>query len=368
MVVDAGGISLQVAMDVAATGNSVYFLSDGPPVYSLPRNITVRAAASLASDSLVDSVGSAVEAIAPDTVMLLSDDHIIRTWRENPPWASLASPSVPKEYRHFYEDKHALVAFVESLGVPVPKTVPMQSADDVAIDSVIEALGLPLVVKGSQGAGGQQVRICRSRADVRAAMEALQRMTGRYPALQEFIQGPAFQAVGLFEHGAPIHFWTAEKIAIYPPEKGPAIALRSHFDERLSAASMTLFAGLRADGFAGADFMRGPDGHYRFLECDPRLWGSYAFASRLDMDLIGSWCKQLQGEAMPVSMDFPCNRSWAKMPEYLFVDPNSRSSILRRMLDPLAMGSWAWSSPYLLKMQLRRTAWALKAAGRKPGK
>jgi hypothetical protein len=360
LVVDelGGGNSIQLANDIAATGASVYLLHQFFFKIRLPKSVILLPRACLSPTQLLGSIDSAVKSHCPDIILPISEETLHRIWDESPVWLPLVHPFVEPDLRVYYRNRHHLASFMSDRGVLIPDTHQLEVGSAEEVLFTIDKLNLPVVVKGARGEGGEQVRIVETSKDAIKAVFDLFAATGTYPALQEYIEGPTYQVGGLFEHGRPIRLLAGEKTEMHPPGTGPAISLRSCKEPELIDAAIMVFAALGHTGIAGADFVRGADGHFRFLEVNPRVWGSWGFAKVLGIDLFGPWCGQLRGDHLTTSIEFPPGRSWAKMPEYLLVSPKSRKSIFRRALHPLAIRSWSWRDPYVLLLQLRRAFWA----------
>ena len=355
--------TLHLANDLSDAGFKVFFLGDGScKAHWLPDGVISLPRAPMSPDKIIGSIDAAVKAVKPDFVMPISEETLFRIWDESPDWLHLVQPVVEPERRALYRSKHLLGAFVHGHGVLIPATCLLEKGTLEEITPIISNLGLPAVVKGAGGVGGLQVKIVESCDEALKAVTALRHLTGSCPALQEFLPGPTYLVGGLFDRGRPVHMLAAEKTEMYPPRTGPAISLKSSCDPELIEAAAKVFGALGHTGIASADFVRGADGHFRFLEVNPRFWGSYGFAKTIGIDLVGSWCRLLCGEQLPTAVGHPAGRCWAKMPDYLLVPPLTRVNILRRALHPLAIRSWHWHAPAILTHQLRKAWYALRMA------
>ncbi len=346
--------ALGLANDLATAGLAVYVLNDGAyRARWMPRGVTLLPPAPIDLDKVVDSIGAAVQAVSPDIVLPVCEEALYRIWDEEPPWLPLVQPMVDPGLRAAYRSKHLLGAFARELGVLVPRTRLLMSDAPEELASVIDDLGLPVVVKGAGGCGGAQVKIVGSLAAACAAVAELHLQTGEFPALQEYLTGATYLVGGVFDRGRPVRLIAAEKIEMYPPRTGPAIFLTSRDEPELLDAAERVFRGLGHSGIASADFVRGRDGHFRFLEVNPRPWGSYGLARVLGIDLVGECCRMLRGEHLPSETGYPTGRSWAKMPDYLFASPMRLSNVVRRAVHPVAVRSWYWHAPRVLLYQAR---------------
>ncbi len=341
-----------LAYDLAKSGLMVYILSaEGYKSGRMPRGVIPLPPAPTSPKHVVGSIEAAVQSVSPDIILPVSEETLFPIWDEAPDWLPLVWPPVEPDKRALYRSKHLLGAFSQSLGVLIPKVHILERGTRDEISPMIDDLGLPVVVKGARGVGGSQVRIAESHDAVHQAVTELRNMTGEYPALQEFLTGATYLVGGLFDQGRPVYMLAAEKTEMYPSRTGPAIALTSRDEPELIQAAAVIFGALGHSGIASSDFVRGCDGRFRFLEVNPRPWGSYSFASSIGIDLVGSWCQMLRGKHLTTVAKYPINRTWAKMPDFLFVPPITLSSILRRSLQPMAIKSWNWHAPRMFMYQ-----------------
>lgn len=91
-------------------------------------------------------------------------------------------------WRRSWADKRETSHRLASAGVPVPRSVSLPTWQDVHISSVLADIALPAVVKARFGAGGDGVRVVRSRAELEGAVQAL-RGPDRGLFIEEFIDG-----------------------------------------------------------------------------------------------------------------------------------------------------------------------------------
>ena len=374
LLVDEWGAynSVRIANDLSKSKISIDILREFTFEVKLPRNAKLLPPVPLPPGNRVPVIDAAVKESQPDIIMPLDEQTLLEIWEVRPPWLDQVQPRIDLSLLHLYRDKHRMEVFAGSLGLPVPRTLYLEgeegltgpgepaSLETAALRSRLETFGVPMVVKGSSGCMGQQVRIVETLQQAEQAVRDLFAATGRLPALQQYIDGPPFQAGGLFDQGRAIRFLAGEKITIQPPRTGPAIALKSVAAPELLEYSATLLTALGFSGIAGVDYVQDRAGQFYFLEVNPRIWGSYGFAGALGIDLFSPWWQQIRGASLVDHTDYPAGRTWAKMPDYVLADPRTRSHLLRRLFRPLALKSLAWTQPSLLLHQMRRIAWALR--------
>lgn len=355
-----GGTAIRLANDIAPTGASVYILREFEFRVPLPRNAHLLPPVPLAGKDIFIAIDRAVGQIDPDVVMPTEEQTLLQIWNKQPAWLDRVQPRIDLASLDCYRDKRALLEFARQQGVPIPRTLVPKGDDTTEISARIADFGLPVVIKGTSGSSGEQVCIAHTPEQALDAFRRFHAATGEVPALQQFIDGAPYQVGGLFIDGKPVRFLAGEKTATLPRGTGPAIELISRAAPELLDHSQTILSGLGFSGIAGLDFIRDREGHFYFLEINPRVWGSYGFAQALGIDLFDAWASYLQGIGVPINPDYPVEIRWAKMPEYLFAEPRSRGHLLKRLCHPIAIRSLAWSQPYLLLHQLRRIYWELR--------
>lgn len=231
-----------------------------------------------------------------DLVMPLFESALYRVWGAGPEWQPRVFPRVEPWQLRLLVSKGALTEFVAGLGVAVPGQRWLRRPEDLA--EAGGELGYPLVIKGETGLGGDRVRVVGSRMEAEAAFAELRRGRDEGLVAQEFIAGATWMATGLFREGRMLRYYGAEKLALDPPQRGQATSVRSSDDAELAEAATKVFAGLKWTGLAHTDFIRDPAGRLRFLEMNPRPWGSITCAADAGVEVFRSFSDLLLDRAI----------------------------------------------------------------------
>jgi hypothetical protein len=255
-------------------------------------------------------------------------------WSHRRDWPCLVLPTDDDERPIHLADKRAMSRLARRAAVRVPDEIDRLSTSN--IDETIRALGLPIVIKGVVGRGGQTTFIASSAAEVRDALRRIARR-GTEAFAQRYIDGPTFLVGGVFHRGTPLRLYAGEKRVQFPDRTGPAAVLVSSRDDALLRSATRIFQAVGLTGLASADFIRDANGRFHFLELNPRPWGSIAAARDAGVDLFGPLAALWQGANPTPDLEF--------------------SSSVRSPVVPLALAApTAW---------LSADAWrALGAAGR----
>jgi len=114
----------------------------------------------------------------------------------------------------YYCDKYRQYLFMRQNGLPIPKTIPIESEDD-AIRAVNE-LGFPLVIKNRFGAGGANVKFIDSMPELSTILAYSKRMFGTFTGMVKGLSQVANRRyLRAMDPGRPSDypFWSAPIIA-----------------------------------------------------------------------------------------------------------------------------------------------------------
>jgi hypothetical protein len=215
-------------------------------------------------------------------------------WTRASGWPALVLPTEDAQRPAPFADKPSMSALAEASGVDVPDQIDGVSAAN--IDETIRELGLPIVIKGAVGRGGQTTFIASSAAEARDALRRIEKR-GTQAFAQQYIDGRTFLVGGVFHRGTPLRLYAGEKRIQFPRRIGPAAVLLSCHEDGLLQSATRVFGAARLTGIGSADFIRGPDGRFYFLELNPRPWGSIGAARDAGVDLFEPLVKLWRGES-----------------------------------------------------------------------
>ena len=250
-----------------------------------------------------------------DVILPLCEPLQRIAWALPEPFVSKVFPKATHEQRRLLADRRAIYPFAASIGVPVPRMLSISGPDD--LDPIARDLGWPLVLRGTQGLGGRQVRIVRNAEALRESYDQLRDRSPEPPFAQAFITGVRTAVGALLEHGKPLRLFAQETLESYPEPTGPPIRVRSTSDALLIDYAKRLFAALRWHGLAQAEFMQGQDGQRYFLEINPRPWGSIICAEACRARLLRSFVHLLKGVTVEPDLAYVTNREVAIFPSFL---------------------------------------------------
>ena len=250
-----------------------------------------------------------------DVILPLCEPLQRIAWDLPEPFASRVFPSATHEQRRLLDDRRAMYEFVANLGIPVPRMMPVTSPAD--FEPIARELGWPLVLRGTQGVAGQQVRIVQDQADLTTAYDALQSESPQPLFAQAFVPGTRTVMGTLLQDGAMLRAFAHRSLETYPGATGPSIRGRSIVDPRLLDHASRLFRALNWNGLALAEFMHGHDGEYYFMEINPRPWATILIAEACGAPMIGAFIRRLKGESVDAQPPYVIGREVPVFPGFL---------------------------------------------------
>jgi hypothetical protein len=280
---------------------------------------------------LIDVIDAAARRSEYDIIYPITEPLQWLIWDERPAWEKLVFPTVDNRLRAARRDKRRMSELVAAAGITTPRQVPTTSEADV--DLAASDLGLPLVIKGTTGRGGNATRICASLDAARAAANRLI-SRGCVPFAQTYVAGVTYLAGGLFDAGRALRIYAGAKTLQYPSRVGPAAEITSVNDPTLTALATRVFAAANVSGIASIDLVRGATGHFHFLELNPRPWGSIEAALDAGLDLFDALARLWRSEPVCPQLDFQQNVRTPVFPLYMFAVPYWRSGGAARALLP----------------------------------
>ncbi len=226
-----------------------------------------------------------------DLILPVCEPLIELMWGLEPEIAARVYPFTEPWQREVLQDRCRLYELARRHGVRIPDWMHLTAEADLA--ESVRRLGASLVIRGTHGYGGTQVRIVADLAGARAAYRDLQQCSRGAPFAQQFVHGRRCLFGGLFKDGAMIRCFAQETLEAFPTPINPSIRVRSLHDEELTAQAIELFRALSWTGLACAEFIRDAAGRYHLLEINPRPWAAITAARYCGVDLCEAFAQQL---------------------------------------------------------------------------
>ena len=241
-----------------------------------------------------------------DAIFLCSEeilDAIIPLLDDGPlPGLPLSRPATLKVLL----GKYSTLRFAQEAGVPVPKTLAPDGEEEV--EAIARVFGPQLLVKGDRGDSCKNVRFVTQGSKVLLAYREILHRERAYrgrPVLQELISGPAYSVAGLFQDGRALRICAHRKLLTYPPAGGWTVKGITERPAGLLDEAFKMFGALKYTGLGHAEFIRDVrDGKFKFLELNPRIWGSIGIAKHAGVDLYTPYQALANGAPVRVDLRF----------------------------------------------------------------
>lgn len=229
----------------------------------------------------------------PDLIIPLCEPLIELLWSLDPPPAPVYPPVEPWQ-REIVTNRRRLYECATDSGVPIAPWMSIDGAQGVA--QAARRFGFPLVLRGTAGFAGMQVRIVNSLDEAHAAAAALKAVSPGSPFAQAFVTGRRQLCGGVFQRGEMLRCFTQMTMECNPPTTGPSIRVCSVRDETMEAYTAALMRRLQWSGMACAEYMRDEQGRLFLLEINVRPWAALEVAERCGATLSRAFAEMLSGK------------------------------------------------------------------------
>jgi predicted ATP-grasp superfamily ATP-dependent carboligase len=251
------------------------------------------------------------------------------------------------------QDKAALALLLERLGVPMPATRVIRTADDVADLPPTNDTFYFLKPTDSQrfqvrfGVKGFRVR---SATDARTRLDEI--LAAKLSAvLQEYIPGSFTEhhfVDGYVDRAGAIKaLFARRRVRIYPPDFGNSSAMISIPLQQVCGAVESVrrvFDAVSYRGIFSAEFKRDPrDGLFKLLEINTRPWWFIDFAVRCGVDVCRMAYDDAQGQTVPAVSDYKVGATCI-YPYYDFF-------AVQPLLRAGSLSFWRWASELMRAYQ-----------------
>ncbi len=245
--------------------------------------------------------------------------------------------------------KFAMMRIAVESGVSIPRS--LFPSGEAALPEIAAHLGYPLIVKGDRGEAGNHVRIVGRAADLIGAyrqVAALEVVNGHGPMLQEFVVGTGYSVGGLFYDGQPLRLCAHRKVVGVPPLGGLTVSGVTERDSALLTEACKIFHALKYTGLGHVEFIKDDQNRYRFIEINPRVWGTIAVAEYAGVDLFTPYQQLAEGRIPEPELDFR-DGVWfhriVREGRMIAARPSRVFGFLRDCLDTRVHSDFLWSDP-----------------------
>ncbi|MGH8299523.1 MAG: hypothetical protein ACRES6_09610 [Steroidobacteraceae bacterium] len=308
------------------------------------------------SPEYVPFLRAEIARLRPDLLIPLCEPLIELLWGLDRLPAPIYPPTEAWQRKVVF-DRRLLYRRAQSAGVPIPPWLPLSGPSD--LDHAAGKFGFPLVIRGTAGFGGNQVRIVHSRDAACTALEQIRKISPEQPFAQAFVRGGRYLFGGVFHQGEMIRSFSHRTLETHPAITGPAIRIRPIREPRLAAHGEAIFRDLQWSGIAFAEFIQSEAGEFVLMEINVRPWGSLEIAEKCGAQISRTFGEMLLGHAITAQAPYPVGADWLILEGYLLSRRQTGVWATLRRLPPvdiwMCLKAVPWSRPRLAFHVMRRT-------------
>jgi predicted ATP-grasp superfamily ATP-dependent carboligase len=245
------------------------------------------------SPGYVSFLRQQIASFRPDLMIPLCEPIMELLWDLDPQLDVPVYPPMTEDLRSVLRDRRRFYERAAALEIPVPPWMPIGSPAD--LEEAARRFGYPIVLRGTRGLAGSQVRVARSAAEAAKALGELNGESPGQPFAQAFIKGPRHLVGGFFSRGEAIRLFAQVTIDQHPAVTGPSIRVRACTDEALIQSARRLVADLGWSGMACIEFIRDEQGRFVLMEMNPRPWAALEVAERSGAGICRAFAESLAG-------------------------------------------------------------------------
>jgi 3-methylcrotonyl-CoA carboxylase alpha subunit len=308
---------------------AVYSDADAGAPHTLAADVAVHLGAAPALESylhveklLSAAARTGADAVHPGYGFLSERAHFARACAH----AGLTFVGPPPDAIERMGSKIGARQLMQQAGVPVVPGETPRDQSDAAIETAIDAIGLPALVKPSAGGGGIGMKIIRERIEARDAIQRARREAQAAFGdgtlyVERLVQRPRHVEIQIFadSHGNVVHLFEREcsiqRRHQKTIEESPCPALTPAVRRQMGAAAV---AAARAAGYVNAGTVEfllegsGDDARFFFLEMNTRLQVEHPVTELVTgTDLVRAQLLVAGGEALPWTQEWLSQRGHA---------------------------------------------------------
>ena len=229
-------------------------------------------------------------------------------------------------------DKVAARRVARDQGIPVIEGS-TQALDDAGLLDAADQMGYPVMLKAAAGGGGMGIRTARSRTELAttipsARREAQAAFGDGEVYLERMVERARHIEVQLLgdDHGHVIHLWEREcsiqrrhqKLI----EESPSRAVDEDLRQRVCLAAKAFGQSVGYVGAGTVEFLLDDEGHFYFLEVNPRLQVEHTVTEAVTgVDIVKEQLRIAAGRELHYAQEDIHRRGWALECRVLAEDP-----------------------------------------------
>lgn len=190
-----------------------------------------------------------------------------------------------------FHDKWQTFQLCKETGVPAPKTWKPACSED--LEHIAAHNSFPLVIKIQMGCGIKRgVRVAKNKDELFEKYNELKSQESfgflvnfESPLIQEFLEGPIHDVVGLFDKGEPVAVMSQKRVLTLPIDGGTGSVNETTDEPQAIEYACRLMKAIKWTGPAMCEFKKTDEENYSLLEVNPKFWGTLALAIAAGLDI-----------------------------------------------------------------------------------
>jgi len=216
-------------------------------------------------------------------------------------------PLPPTDSYMIASDKWESFKLAQKAGVECANAVKPDAGD--RLEEITSKMSYPLIVKPRKSSGSRGMLVANNMDELAQAYESVHAQYP-YPMIQEYMgQGDRFDVCLLYDRNSRLKASFVQKeIRHFPIKMGPSTLQQSIVFPELVEKAHSIMKGLSWYGVAELEFMvDSRDGKIKFMEINPRFWGSLHLSIIAGVDFPWMLYKLATGEDFQEIHDYKDN-------------------------------------------------------------
>lgn len=250
----------------------------------------------LGTEKYLKDLKKIIEKEKPEVFLPVNEETLIPLLREREYFEKkIKLPLPPNETLEKTFNKVETLKIARKLNIPCPKI----------INRNLVKIPFPLIARPKYSRRIEKNKVVADNLLYTASQKDLASFDSERFFLQEYIPGQGYGFYALFNRGIPKAYFMLKRIHEVPFTGGPSSLRESIYEEKLKEYGLKILKELNWHGVAMVEFRRDRrDGEFKFIEINPRFWGSLALSIFAGIDFPYLLIKLAQGQDLVENFNY----------------------------------------------------------------
>lgn len=240
-----------------------------------------------------------------DTVFPMDDDTMDIVMKNHIELSTICNIPIPPLKSYILsKDKGKSVEYVKQCGIDCPNTIVMKELE--SLEKVSKELIYPVIIKPTQSSGSRGIRLVNNSVEFISEYIKIHKIYP-YPIIQEYI-GTGFRydvCLLIDKNRELIAAFIQKELRHFPLKMGPSTLQESIYYPELLEMATKIMKKLPWYGIIELEFMMdNRDGKLKFMEINPRFWGSLHTSIAAGIDFPYLLFKLVNGEEVSIKQEY----------------------------------------------------------------